>query len=400
MYRDVDRYVRNCHTCQRSRTSRHAPYGILRPLPVPEGPWRDVSLDHVTGLPWSNGCNAILVVIDRLTKQRHLIPTRDSSNAEDLARLYIRHVAKLHGLPRTIISDRGTTFTSRFWKSLCACWGITLKYSTAFHPQTDGQTEKANAVMEQYLRSFINYVQDDWETWLPLAEFAANNQASETTGMSPFFANYGYDPRWTEDLETPTELEADRDSQDGQTHACVLNEISNHLQLEIKRAQHRQQEDSNRRKLPAPDIKKGDSVWLNAKNITTRRPARKLDYKRLGPFKVIEVVSPNAVRLELPESMRIHNVFHVSLLDLTSDDPYPGQRHEPPPPVEVDGEEEYLVDEVLDSRIFRRRLEYLVKWTGYDSPDWQPASNVNKLQAVDDFHKRFPNKPGPLPEND
>src|SRR5512147_818026 len=139
MYQDVDRYVQNCHICQRSRTSRHAPYGILRPLPIPQAPWQDISMDYVTGLPWSNGSNTILVVMDRLTKQRHLIPTRDTSNAEDLAIVYVKNVAKLHGLPKTIISDRGATFTSRFWKSLCSYWGTTLKLSTAFHPQTDGQ---------------------------------------------------------------------------------------------------------------------------------------------------------------------------------------------------------------------------------------------------------------------
>lgn len=119
MYKDVDRYVRNCHTCQRSRTARHAPYGILRPLPIPDRGWRDVSMDFVTGLPWSKGRNAIFVVVCRLTKMKHLIPCRDTITAEQLARLYVKYVARTHGLPSTIVSDRGSLFTSKFWRALC-----------------------------------------------------------------------------------------------------------------------------------------------------------------------------------------------------------------------------------------------------------------------------------------
>src|SRR5258706_2291184 len=132
---------------------------------------------------------------------RHLIPCHDTTTAEELARLYINHVGCHHGLLKTIITDRGSTFTSRFWKAVYKVWGTNLKFSIAFHPQTDSQTEKFNAVMEQYLRSYINYLQDDWAEGIPLAEFAANNQVSETTEVSPFFANYGYDPQWTDESQ-------------------------------------------------------------------------------------------------------------------------------------------------------------------------------------------------------
>src|SRR5258706_6197675 len=201
MYQDVNRYIKNCHTCQRSRTSRHAPYGTLRPLPIPQSAWQDISMDFVTGLPWSKGKNAILVVVCRLTKMRHLIACWATITAEELACLYTKYVARIHGLPQSIVSDRGSVFTSKFWRALCALWKVQIRLSTAFHPQTDGQTEKLNAVMEQYLRCYINYLQDDWAEWLLCAEFAANNQASETTGISPFFANYHYDPKWTEEIE-------------------------------------------------------------------------------------------------------------------------------------------------------------------------------------------------------
>jgi transposase InsO family protein len=157
----------------------------------------EISIDFVTGLPDSNGYNAILVVVDRLTKMRNLIPTIKECDAAALADLFIDYVWKLHGLPETIVSERGTQFTLDFWKSLCSLLEISPRYSTAFHPQTDGQMERINAVIEQYLRVYLSYQQDDWSRFLPLAEFASNNNVSETTHLSPFEANYGRHPRMT-----------------------------------------------------------------------------------------------------------------------------------------------------------------------------------------------------------
>lgn len=148
-------------------------------------------MDFVTGLPESNRFNAILVVVDRLTKMKHFVATTENINVRELSRLYLEQVWKLHGLPETIVSDRGTQFTAEFWKSLCDRLEIAPRYSTAFHSQTDGQTERTNAIMEQYLRSYVSYQQDNWTDFLPLAEFATNNHISETTNMSPFQANYG-----------------------------------------------------------------------------------------------------------------------------------------------------------------------------------------------------------------
>ena len=153
-------------------------------------------MDFVMGLPRSKDHDAIWVVVDRLTKQRHLVPCSTTVDASDLANLFLQHVFRLHGLPRTITSDRGPQFASAFWHRLCARLEIEPRLSAAFHPQTDGQTEQMNAVMEQYLQSYVNYLQDDWADWLPIAEFASNNHTLETTAVSPFFANLSYDPRW------------------------------------------------------------------------------------------------------------------------------------------------------------------------------------------------------------
>lgn len=393
MRKDIARYVANCHICQRSRTTRHAPFGTLRPLPVPYKPWQDISMDFVTGLPWSNGNDAIWVVVDRMTKMRHLVPCRTTIDAPSLAELFLEHIWKYHGLPATITSDRGPQFASEFWKTICQRLKIERRLSTAFHPETDGQTERVNGIMEQYLRAFINYQQDDWGLWLPMAEFMGNNHASETTGMSPFFATYGFDPR----MDFLDDQVAENGSQDADQFIQTMNGIHEHLRSEITYAQGRQQEGANAHRLPAPSFQPGDKVWLNAKNIRTRRPAKKLDNCRLGPFQIKEPVGTHAYRLALPTSMRIHDVFHVSLLDLVADNPLPGQQMPPLPPVEVDGELEWLVEEVLDSKIVGRQLRYLIRWAGYEETTWEPAETVDKLEAIEVFHERYPNKPGPLP---
>ena len=152
-------------------------------------------MDFITGLVPSRGYDAILVVVDRLTKMRHFTPCQTSCDAEGVARLYIRYIWKLHGLPRTIVSDRGPQFVATFWKHLTRRLDIKNLLSTAYYPETDGQTERMNAILEQYLRAYVAYLQDDWVDWLPLAEFASNSVRSEATGISPFFANYRFHPR-------------------------------------------------------------------------------------------------------------------------------------------------------------------------------------------------------------
>jgi hypothetical protein len=352
MYSYVKQWVRNCHTCRRSASSREAHQGVLRPLPVPLQAWRDVSMDFITHLPPSQQFDAILVVVDRLTKMRHLIPCAGTCNAEEVARLYVQHVWKLHGLPTTVVSDRGPQFVATFWKHLNKRLKINSLLSTAFHPETNGQTERMNAVLEQYLRAYVSYLQDDWSEWLPLAEFAANLHASETTGVSPFFANYGFHPRiGFEPVQSTDTQPAIRDAE---LFAQKMKDITDFLRTEMTFAQARYEEYANRGRTPARRFREGQLVWLDSRNIRTLRPQKKLDWKNLGPFPIKKVISPYAYELDLPASMKNHPVFNVSLLRPAANDPAPGQRQDPPPPVEVEGLEEWEVEDVVDSRWERR----------------------------------------------
>ena len=193
--REVKRYVEGCDACQRNKNRTQAPAGKLMPNSIPEKPWSHISADFITKLPLAQGYDSILVVVDRLTKMAHFIPTTEKMTAGGLAQLFRDNVWKLHGLPESIISDRGPQFAAGVMRELNAMLGIDSKLSTAFHPQTDGQTERMNQELEQYLRMFIDHRQDQWPEWLGTAEFTYNNKVQTSTKVSPFKANSGQDPR-------------------------------------------------------------------------------------------------------------------------------------------------------------------------------------------------------------
>jgi hypothetical protein len=190
-------------------------------------------------------------------------------------------------------------------------------------------------------------------------------------------------------------------TRDAEDFAHKMKQITEHLRSESAAAQARYEDQANRNRRPARTYRPGELVWLNARNLRTIRPQKKLDWKNIGPLEVLEAVSPYAYKLRLPAAMRIHPVFHVNLLRPAEDDPQPGQHPAPPPPVEVDGAEEFEVQEILDSRWERRgrggrRLRYTVRWVGYDDPTEEPAEYLeNAQQIVDNFHRRYPHKPGP-----
>jgi len=188
---DIERYVKTCDICQRTKVRRQTPRGLLNPLPVPSKRWSSVTMDFMTDLPPCLGYNAIMVVVDRFTKMAHYMPCTKDVTAEDVAMLFVQNVYRLHGMPEHVISDRGPQFKSAFWSSFFKQLGVEPRLSTAFHPESDGQTERVNSILNQYLRVYCNFLQDNWVQLLPLAEFAYNNAVQSATMMTPFMANYG-----------------------------------------------------------------------------------------------------------------------------------------------------------------------------------------------------------------
>lgn len=389
MRETVAQFVRNCDVCQRIKTSRHAPYGYLKPLAIPQARWTSVSLDFITGLPSSDSMDMIMVVVDRLSKMAHFVPCLSTLDSAGYAKLYLTHIYRLHGLPLDMVSDRGSVFTSGFTTALSELLGVKQSLSTAFHPQTDGQTERVNAILEQYLRGYCNYRQDNWVELLPLAEFCYNNSMSASTQLTPFFANYGFNPRiGTETV--PGSLPV------GPLRSFVeeLDHINVFLRTELSWAQDRMSEQANRGRSSPPVFKEGDLVWLVTKNIKTTRPSVKLDFKKIGPFPIVKKISTHAYRLQLYESMGIHDVFHVSLLEPYGTDPLPGQVNPPAMPVFTDdlGDAHWEVREVVAVKP-RGPLLYKVLWMNCNDEDFSWLS-LEDLQgapdALADFYLRNP----------
>ena len=383
--KDIEAYVKGCDVCLGLKAVRHKLYGDLQSLPVPTHRWKNLSMDFVTGLSisnnWKDDCyDSILVIVDRLTKMVHYEPVKITIDAQKLAEVILDVVVRHHGLPDSIVSDRGSLFTSKFWSSLCYFLGIKRRLSTAFHPQTDGQTERQNSTMEAYLRAFVNFEQNDWARLLPMAEFAYNNAKNASTGHTPFELNCGYHPRMSYEEEVDSRSKsksADELSTELRELMIVCRENLHHAQELQKRAHDK----GVKPRSYAP----GDKVWLNSKYIKTKRN-RKLEAKFFGPFRVLHPVGKQAYKLELPRKWKIHDVFHVSLLE--QDTTRKGRMDKEVRKIEFDvgDNEEYKVEAIWDSAVYARESEsghlpglyYLVSWKGYPKEEntWEPASAV------------------------
>ncbi|KAL0558700.1 hypothetical protein IC582_003280 [Cucumis melo] len=320
MKREVAEFVSRCLVCQQVKAPRQKPAGLLQPLSIPEWKWENVSMDFITGLPRTlRGFTVIWVVVDRLTKSAHFVPGKSTYTASKWAQLYMSEIVRLHGVPVSIVSDRDARFTSKFWKGLQTAMGTRLDFSTAFHPQTDGQTERLNQVLEDMLRACALEFPGSWDSHLHLMEFAYNNSYQATIGMAPFEALYGKCCRspvcWGEVGEQRLM---------GPELVQSTNEAIQKIRSRMHTAQSRQKSYADVRRKDL-EFEVGDKVFLKVapmRGVLRFERRGKLSPRFVGPFEILERIGPVAYRLALPPSLStVHDVFHVSMLRKYVPDP-------------------------------------------------------------------------------
>ncbi|KAJ9523325.1 hypothetical protein QJQ45_005365 [Haematococcus lacustris] len=389
MHNYVADYVKRCHVCQRNKSSTQKPAGLMVPLQMPKAPWDSVSMDFVVKLPkTAAGHDSILVIVDRLTKMVHLAPTVEKVNGEDVARLFYDNVFKLHGMPLEIISDRDPRFRGQFFSGLCDIMQTKQCLSTAFHPQSDGQTERMNKVMEDMLRHYVGVEYVDWDKFLSSAEFAINNSYNSSIGTTPFRLNNVKDPN------VPITLKLDATTNNAaQNFARVMKDNLEKAKLTLDAARKRRKAYYDLMHRDENEIVVGSEVLLRTKHLKFKNPGSpKLLPLYIGPFQVTQKVNDVAFRIKLPETFKIHDVFHVSKLK-----PFlagPGMMVPPPPLEEGDGLY-FTVNHLLQHRKNKQgKDEYLVRWSGYgpEHDTWEPASNLKKatIQEYKDSLKPLP----------
>ncbi|MBW0574325.1 hypothetical protein O181_114040, partial [Austropuccinia psidii MF-1] len=349
-------YVSSCQQCSRNKNIHHRKFALLKPLPMPNVPWICLSMNFITQLPLSNSFDSILDIVDRFSKMAVFIPTMSSITSLDLAHLFIKNIFSKHGLPSSIASDRGSLF----------CF---------------------------FLLDQSFYHQDNWNTWLPLAEFAYNNSDHSSTKQSPFFTVYGRDPHFDSVYIT-------QDTPAGKL-STKIQSVQQDVKRELEVAINRFKRYADKSRVVPPVFNLGDMVWLSSKNIKSARPTKKQSEIWLGPFPILKKVSTHAYHLKLPSQWKsIHPVFHISLLEPVTTSTIPKRHQEPPPPIIIEEEEEWEVSQILYSKLKSGKLWCLVEWKGFSQDSerstWEPTENLkNCLELVKNFHTLYADKPGP-----
>jgi transposase InsO family protein len=382
MTKQIAAFVKSCPTCQQAKPERIKYPGLLQPLATPSAAWQVVSLDFVEGLPTSQGYNCILVVVDIFSKYSHFVALKHPFTALSVAKMFMQHIYRLHGLPTALVSDRDRIFTSQLWRELFRLAGVDLRLSSAYHPQSDGQTERVNQCMETFLRCFANAAPSKWFAWLHLAEFWYNTTWHSAINRSPFEALYGQSPR---------QLGIDASS------ACSVDTLDAWLQqktLMQSLIQHQLARAKNRMKLQA-DKKRTErsfsvGTWVYIKlqpyvqSSVAARANQKLAYRFFGPYLITDKIGSVAYKLKLPDSSSIHPVFHVSQLKLA----VPITHTVQPLPSSFDGLQ--VPERVLQKRVAKVgtavRLQALIQWSGL-------PSTLATWEDMETLRQRFPRAP-------
>ena len=364
--------------CQRNKMEHLRPGGLLQPLDIPSAVWADVAMDFIEALPRVNGKTVILTVVDRFSKYAHFIPLSHPYTAASVAKAFFQDIVCHHGMPSSIISDRDPVFTSTFWKELFALAGVRLNFTSAFHPQSDGQSEATNKIIAMYLRCLSGDRPRHWVRWLPWAEFCYNSSYQASLKTSPFRVVYGRDPPILRAYEQG-EARLPAVEQQLLERDEFLAEVRD--RLEQAQQYSKVQYDRKHREL---SFGVGQWVWLRL----LHRPVAslgvqgrgKLGPRYFGPYKVLERIGDVAYRLDLPRGARLHDVFHVGLLK-----PFRGTPPDAPPPLPPiqNGRACPSPAKVLRGRLARGRYEMLVQWQKQDAAS---ASWV----ALEDFRHSYP----------
>lgn len=391
--RDVMKWCDSCGVCQTTKTSNQHPAGLLHSLPIPTRPWGSIGMDFVGPFPRSKGFDYLWVVICRMTSMVHLIPVETTITASELAWVYVRDIVRLHGVADSIVSDRDAKFTSKFWKEVHRLLGTRLLMSTAFHPQTDGVTERANRSVNGILRTCVKPDQSDWVEQLPMTEFAINSSISSSTGFAPFELNYGVMPRMAQSLPTGAAIPGVRQfAQRALDRLSIAHDAiieSRVIQTHQANKRRRDEHEVHSRNSP---LTVGDLVYLSTQNLTVPKGrARKLVPKYIGPFKVTAChPDKSTYTLQLPADLAargIHPTFHVSLLrrhEASDDRLFPHRETQTFYDMGVPDDTEWLVDEIIGHRWVDRKIEFLVKWSLGD-PTWEPYAECHELEALDTY---------------
>ncbi|KAD4180362.1 hypothetical protein E3N88_28953 [Mikania micrantha] len=383
MKRDVVKHVEKCLTCMQVKAEHQKPYGKLQPLEIPLWKWEHITMDLITKLPKTRkGYDTIWVIVDRLTKSAHFLPIRESYSSEKMAETYVREIVSRHGVPVTIVSDRDTRFTSHFWRNFQEELGTKLLISTAYHPQTDGQSERTIQTLEDMLRACIIDFGGSWDDYLPLAEFSYNNSYHSSIGMPPYEMLYGRKCR------TPVCWgEVGQRELANKKVVKVTNERIDQIRAHLEAAQDRQKSYADKRRRPI-EFQVGDFVLLKVspwKGVIRFIKRGKLSPRFIGPFKIIARIGEVAYRLELPDELSgIHNTFHVSYLRKCLADE---SAYVPLDDLEIDDKLNYVEKPVaiLDRKVKQLRNKSLnqvkVQWKNRRGSDatWESEDEMRKF---------------------